>query len=54
MINELIERLSKCPSCTCSRCSYNGTDACAVSEAIRELRRFDQVIEVLGKGVETE
>ena len=54
MINELIERLSKCPSCTCSRCSYDGTDACAVTEAIRELKRFDQVIEVLSKGVDAE
>ena len=53
MINELIERLSKCPSCTCSRCSYDGTDACAVVEAIRELKRFDQVIKVLSKGVNT-
>lgn len=54
MINELIERLAKCPSCTCSRCSYDGTDACAVTEAIRELKRFDQVIDILSREVDAE
>ena len=47
MIDKLIERLEKCPEYTCNRCQYNGTEHCAVTEAIRELRRFDMVIDVL-------
>lgn len=49
MIEELITRLSKCPDYTCARCSYAGTDGCAINEAIRELKRFDQVIAFLKK-----
>ena len=49
MLNNLIERLSKCPDFSCSRCSANGTPFCAVKEAVIELKRFDQVIDILNK-----
>lgn len=49
MLSELIERLSKCPDFSCSRCSANGTQFCAIKEAVLELKRFDQVINMLNK-----
>ena len=52
MINELIGRLKKCPDYSCSRCQAYGTPFCAVKEAIQELKRFDQVLDILNeKGV---
>ena len=47
MISELISRLQKCPECSCSRCTYYGTPACAIREAIVELKRYDQIFERL-------
>lgn len=47
MINDLIERLKKCPDCSCSRCQAYGTQFCAVREAIQELKRFNHVIDIL-------
>ena len=44
MINDLINRLQKCPENSCSRCTYYGTPACAIKEAIVELRHYEQVI----------
>ena len=47
MINDLINRLQKCPEYSCSRCTYYGTPACAIREAIVELKRYDQIFERL-------
>lgn len=47
MFEELIHRLQKCPELTCNRCTKAGTEYCAVNEAVRELKRFDHVIEIL-------
>ena len=47
MIEDLVERLRKCPDCSCSRCQAYGTPFCAVKEAIRELKRFDHVIDTI-------
>lgn len=47
MFEELIEHLNLCPEFTCSRCNKYGTEACAVKEAIVELKRFDHIIHIL-------
>lgn len=47
MFEDLIKRLQKCPELTCHRCTKAGTEFCAVNEAVRELKRFDHVIEIL-------
>ena len=44
MINDLINRLQKFPEYSCSRCTYYRTPACAIKEAIVELRHYEQVI----------
>ena len=51
MFEDLIQRLKKCPDCSCSRCQAYGTLFCAVTEAARELERFDRVIDLLNKEV---
>lgn len=45
MINNLIERLKKCPEYSCSRCTYYGTSSCAIKEAVVELRHYVQMLE---------
>jgi len=44
MIDNLIERLKKCPEYSCSRCTYYGTSACAIKEAIVELKHYVQIL----------
>lgn len=53
-MENLIERLKQCPECSCSRCNKYQTSACAINEAIVELRRFDQVITVFNQMVREE
>lgn len=47
MINDIINRLQKCPEYSCSRCNKYGTPECAVKEAIKELKAFDKVLDLL-------
>lgn len=49
MINDLINRLQKCPEYSCSRCTYYGTPACAIKEAIVELKHCDQIFKWLNE-----
>ena len=53
MINDLIEKLKKCPEYSCSRCQAYGTPFCAVKEAIQELKRFDQVLDAINNNNNT-
>lgn len=46
MITDLINRLQKCPEYSCSRCVYYKTPACAMEEAVRELRRYNQILDI--------
>lgn len=48
MITDLINRLQKCPEYSCSRCVYYKTPACAIEEAVRELRRYNQILDISG------
>ena len=54
MISELIYRLQQCPEYSCSRCTYYGTPACAINEAIVELKRCDQMFEWLKEKIKEE
>ena len=49
MITDLINRLQKCPEYSCSRCVYYKTPACAIEEAVRELRRYNQILDISDK-----
>ena len=49
MITDLINRLQKCPEYSCSRCVYYKTPACAIEEAVRELRRYNQILNISDK-----
>ena len=49
MITDLINRLQKCPEYSCSRCVYYKTPACAIEEAVRELRRYNQILDISGE-----
>lgn len=51
MISELISRLQKCPEYSCSRCTYYGTPACTIKEAIVELKRCDQIFKWLNEKI---
>ena len=54
MISELISRLQKCPEYSCSRCTYYGTPACTIREAIVELKRYDQIFELIKEKIKEE
>jgi hypothetical protein len=46
-MNELTYELRKCKECSCSRCSLNGTPACYIETAIKELEHYDQAMDAL-------
>lgn len=42
---DLAYELKKCKECSCSRCTYNGTEACYIEIAIKELGRYEQAMD---------
>ena len=42
---DLQHELKTCKECSCSRCNLNGTDACYIEVAIKELRRYEQAFD---------
>lgn len=46
---DLTYELKKCKECSCSRCSLNGTPGCYIEIAVRELNRYEQAMDSIGK-----
>ena len=46
---DLAYELKKCKECSCSRCSLNGTSACYIEVAIKELGRYEQAMDAIAK-----
>lgn len=46
-IFDLACELKKCKECSSSRCNLNGTAACYVEIAVRELNRYEQAMDTL-------
>lgn len=44
-MTDLRYELRKCKECSCSRCTYNGTPACYIEAAIKELDRYEQAMD---------
>ena len=42
---DFASELRKCKEYSCSRCVYNGTNACYVEQAIKELGRYEQAMD---------
>lgn len=45
----LAYELKKCKECSCSRCSLNGTPGCYIEIAVREINRYEQAMDSIGK-----
>lgn len=48
-MKNLIYELRKCKECSCSRCNLNGTAGCFIEVAIKEIGRYEQVMDALNK-----
>lgn len=48
-MNNLTYELRKCKECSCSRCVLNGTKNCYIEVAIKELDRYEQAMDAIGK-----
>jgi putative ribosome biogenesis GTPase RsgA len=46
---DLTYELKKCKECSCSRCSHNGTPGCYIEIAIKEINRYEQAMDSIGK-----
>ena len=46
---DLTYELKKCKECSCSRCSLNGTPGCYIEIAIKEINRYEQAMDSIGK-----
>ena len=46
---DLTYELKKCKECSCSRWSLNGTTGCYVEIAVKELNRYEQAMDSIGK-----
>lgn len=44
---DLTHELRKCKECSCSRCIYNGSPACYIELAIKELNRYEQAMDAI-------
>lgn len=51
-MNDITYELRKCKECSCSRCLLNGTDGCYIEIAIKELGRYEQAMDSIGKFTE--
>lgn len=49
IVQELAYELKKCRECSCSRCVHNGTQACYIEIAVKELGRFEQAMDAFEK-----
>lgn len=47
--SNLTYELRKCKECSCSRCVMNGTKNCFIEVAIKELGRYEQAMDAIGK-----
>jgi hypothetical protein len=47
--SNLTYELRKCKECSCSRCVLNGTKNCYIEVAIKELDRYEQAMDAIGK-----
>lgn len=47
--SNLAYELRKCKECSCSRCVLNGTKNCYIEVAIKELDRYEQAMDAIGK-----
>lgn len=46
---DLKYELRKCTECSCSRCHLYSTPDCYVNMAIRELNRYEQILDTMEK-----
>lgn len=46
---DLAYELKKCKECSCSRCHLNGTTGCYIDIALKELERYEQAFDSMGK-----
>lgn len=46
---DIIYELRKCKECSCSRCLLNGSPGCYIEIAIKELGRYEQAMDSIGK-----
>lgn len=48
-MSDITYELRKCKECSCTRCLLNGTDGCYIEIAIKELGRYEQAMDSIGK-----
>lgn len=46
---DITYELRKCKECSCSRCLLNGSPGCYIEIAIKELGRYEQAMDSIGR-----